>query len=478
MTIVNGVNKMAFENLSSKITKAFKHIQGKDKLSENNMESMLKEVRLALLEADVNYQVVKGLLADIKEEAIGQKVYTSVEPGQMVVKIVHDKLVELLGSEDTELHLNDKGLSTIMMVGLQGGGKTTSVAKIANLLSKKQGKKVLLVACDLVRPAAIDQLKTLGEQCGLEVFEKGINVKAVDLVNEAKSYAIKNGFDVMIVDTAGRLHVDEALMNELSDIKKAISPNEILLVVDAMSGQDIIHVAKSFHELLSVTGLVVTKMDGDSRGGSVLSVKSITSVPVKFIGEGEKITDMDIFHPERLADRILGMGDVLTLVEKAQENFDEEASMKLMEKMMNGTFDLDDMLAQMKMVKKMGPLSGVMKMLPGMSALPQLNQIDDAKSEESMKMTEAIILSMTKKERKDPSILRSSHKNRIAKGSGTTVNDVNRLVNSFTKQKQMMSSLTRMMSSGNMPNMNALTNPKAQKMSKGQVPSFMKGKRW
>lgn len=467
---------MAFENLSSKITKAFKHIQGKDRLSENNMESMLKEVRLALLEADVNYQVVKNLLAQIKEEAIGQKVYTSVEPGQMVVKIVHDKLVELLGSEDTELHLKEKGLSTIMMVGLQGGGKTTSVAKIANLLSKKQNKKVLLVACDLVRPAAIDQLKTLGAQCELEVFEKGANIKAVDLVKEAKDYATKNDFDVMIVDTAGRLHIDEALMEELSQIKKVITPDEILLVVDAMSGQDIINVAKSFHELLSVTGLVVTKMDGDSRGGSVLSVKSITSVPVKFIGEGEKITDMDVFHPDRLANRILGMGDVLTLVEKAQENFDEEEGMKIMEKVMSGTFDLDDMLKQMKMMKKMGPLSGIMKMIPGMNAMPQLDQLDDAKSDEAMKRTEAIILSMTKKERKDPSILRSSHKNRIAKGSGTSVNEVNRLINGFMKQKQMMGSIARMASSGNVPNMDALN--KAQKMSKGQVPSFMKGKRW
>ncbi|MBE6114358.1 MAG: signal recognition particle protein [Erysipelotrichaceae bacterium] len=472
---------MAFENLGNKITKAFKHIQGKDKLSENNMESMLKEIRLALLEADVNYSVVKKLLAEIKEEAIGQQVYTAVEPGQMVVKIVHDKLVDLLGSGDTSLNIKTNGLTTIMMVGLQGGGKTTSVAKIANLLTK-QGKKVLMVACDLIRPAAIDQLKTLGKQCEIEVFERGVSLSAVELVKQAKQYALANQFDVMIVDTAGRLHIDEALMEELSQIKKTITPDEILLVVDAMSGQDIIHVAKSFHELLSVTGLVVTKMDGDSRGGSVLSVKSITSVPVKFIGEGEKISDMSIFYPERLADRILGMGDVLTLVEKAQENMDEEESMKLMQKMMNGTFDLEDMLKQMKMMKKLGPLSGIMKMIPGMSAFSQLEQLDDDKTDKTMKRTEAIILSMTKKERKDPSILRASHKNRIAKGSGTSVNEVNQVINNFKKQKEMMTMLTRMSQGGgmpSMPDMSALQNPKKQqKMSKGQIPSFMRGKRW
>ncbi|MBR3839794.1 MAG: signal recognition particle protein [Erysipelotrichales bacterium] len=469
---------MAFESLSNKLSQALRHIRGKDKLSENNMESMLKEVRMALLEADVNYQVVKKLIADIKEEAIGQKVMTSLEPDQMVVKVVHDKLVELLGSDQTSLNLKQNGLSTIMMVGLQGGGKTTSVAKIANLLKTKQNKKVLLVACDLIRPAAIDQLKTLGESIDVEVFEKGVSISAEELVKQAKSYAHNNNFDVMIIDTAGRLHVDEPLMNELSAIKRIVSPEEILLVVDAMSGQDIINVAQSFHDLLAVTGLVVTKMDGDSRGGAVLSVKSLTDVPVKFVGEGEKVSDMDVFYPERLADRILGMGDIMTLVEKAEQTFDPDESQKIMEKMMNGTFDLDDMLKQMKLMKKMGPLSGVMKLIPGMSQIPGMNQIDDAQADNSMKMTEAIINSMTKRERKDPSILRNSHKQRIAKGSGTTVNDVNRLVNSFKKQKEMMGAMSRMAASGTMPNLDPKALERAQKMSKGQIPSFMRGRRF
>ena len=469
---------MAFESLSNKLSQALRHIRGKDKLSENNMESMLKEVRMALLEADVNYQVVKKLIADIKEEAIGQKVMTSLEPDQMVVKVVHDKLVELLGSDQTSLNLKQNGLSTIMMVGLQGGGKTTSVAKIANLLKTKQNKKVLLVACDLIRPAAIDQLKTLGESIDVEVFEKGVSISAEELVKQAKSYAHNNNFDVMIIDTAGRLHVYEPLMNELSAIKRIVSPEEILLVVDAMSGQDIINVAQSFHDLLAVTGLVVTKMDGDSRGGAVLSVKSLTDVPVKFVGEGEKVSDMDVFYPERLADRILGMGDIMTLVEKAEQTFDPDESQKIMEKMMNGTFDLDDMLKQMKLMKKMGPLSGVMKLIPGMSQIPGMNQIDDAQADNSMKMTEAIINSMTKRERKDPSILRNSHKQRIAKGSGTTVNDVNRLVNSFKKQKEMMGAMSRMAASGTMPNLDPKALERAQKMSKGQIPSFMRGRRF
>lgn len=469
---------MAFESLSNKLSQALRHIRGKDKLSENNMESMLKEVRMALLEADVNYQVVKKLIAEIKEESIGERVMTSLEPDHMVVKIVHEKLVELLGSDETGLKLKEQGLSTIMMVGLQGGGKTTSVAKIANLLKNKQNKKVLLVACDLIRPAAIDQLKTLGKSIDIEVFEKGVNVKAEDLVKEAQTYARSNGFDVMIIDTAGRLHIDEALMTELSSIKKIVNPDEILLVVDAMSGQDIINVAQSFHDLLNVSGLVVTKMDGDSRGGAVLSVKSLTNVPVKFVGEGEKVSDMDIFYPSRLADRILGMGDIMTLVEKAEETFDPAESEKIMEKMMNGTFDLDDMLTQMKLMKKMGPLSGIMKMIPGMSQIPQMSQIDDAQADDSMRVTEAIINSMTKKERKDPTVLRNSHKQRIAKGSGTTVNDVNRLINSFKKQKEMMQAISRMAASGTVPNLDPKAMQKNAKMSKGQIPSFMRGRRF
>lgn len=469
---------MAFESLGNKLSNALKHIQGKAKLSENNMESMLKEVRLALLEADVNYRVVKNLIEDISNEAQGQKVLSSLNPDQMVVKIVHEKIVELLGSEETALVLPSSGLGTIMMVGLQGGGKTTSAAKIANLLKNKQAKKVLLVACDLVRPAAIEQLKTLGNSIEVEVFEKGCDIKATDLVKQAKDYAKNNGFDVMLVDTAGRLHIDDTLMNELKSVKEIIKPDEILLVVDAMSGQDVINVAQSFNELLNVTGLVVTKMDGDSRGGAVLSVKAVTNVPVKFIGEGEKIKDMDIFYPNRLADRILGMGDVMTLVEKASENIDEEESAKLMEKMISGTFDLDDMLKQMRSIRKMGPLSGLLKMIPGMNQLANMPQLDDATTDEQMKKTEAIIQSMTKKERKNPEKLRSSMKNRIARGSGTSVNDVNKLINNFSKQKKSMEMISRMAKGGSMPNLDNLQNPKAVKMSKGQIPNFMKGKRW
>ncbi len=469
---------MAFESLSQKLTNAFRHIQGKAKLSETNMEHMLKEVRLALLEADVNYKVVKQLIEDIKEEAIGEKVLNALNPDQMVVKVVHDKLVALLGAEESALTLADHGLSTIMMVGLQGGGKTTSTAKIANILNKKNAKKVLLVACDTYRPAAIEQLQTLGRQIQVEVFERGVHVPVVEIVKEARSYALANQFDVMMVDTAGRLHVDEALMQELRELKSFLKPNEILLVVDAMSGQDIIHVADSFHQALSITGLVITKLDGDARGGSVLSVRSVTGVPVKFTGQGEKIEDMDIFYPERMADRILGMGDVMTLIEKAQENIDEDQAQKLMEKMMNGSFDLNDMLMQMKQLKKMGPLSGIMKMIPGMNQLAQMPQMDDGKTEDSMKRTEAIILSMTKKERKDPSVLRSSSKNRIAKGSGTTVTEVNRLISQFSKTKEAMQMMSQMAKSGKMPNLDPNMNKKMNQISKGQIPNFMKGKRW
>lgn len=469
---------MAFESLSQKLTSAFKHIQGKSKLSEANMENMLKEVRLALLEADVNFRVVKQLIEEIKEEATGEKVLSALNPDQMVVKVVHDKLVSLLGDQEASLRLAGHGLSSIMMVGLQGGGKTTSTAKIAHLLKTKQNKKVLLVACDIIRPAAIEQLKTLGRQIDVEVFERGTDVAVLDIVKEAKNYALSNHFDIMIIDTAGRLHVDDVLMNELKSIKSIVKPEEILLVVDAMSGQDIIHVATSFHEALQVSGLVVTKMDGDSRGGSVLSVRKMTSVPVKFVGQGEKIDDLDIFYPERMADRILGMGDVMTLVEKAQANIDEEAAEKAMQKMLDGTFDLNDMLNQMRQIKKMGPLSGLMKLIPGMNQLSAaMPQMDDEKTESAMKQSEAIILSMTKKERKDPSILRSSSKRRIAQGSGTTVADVNRLLSQFNKSKEAMKIMANMGKSGKMPNVDFMQGNKKQAMSRGQVPNFMKGKR-
>ncbi|MGN1399437.1 MAG: signal recognition particle protein, partial [Erysipelotrichaceae bacterium] len=353
--------------------------------------------------------------------------------------IVRDEIIELLGDGESSLNYASNGLTVVMMVGLQGTGKTTSAAKIANLIAKKQARKPLLIAADLVRPAAVEQLKTLAQQCQIEAYSLDNNTKATKTVSEGLKYAKENSFDTVIIDTAGRLHVDKQLMNELVEIKKIAKPNDILLTVDALTGQDIVNVAKEFDNYLSISGLVVTKFDGDSRGGGVLSVKAVTNVPVKFVGTGEKIEDIDIFYPDRMASRILGMGDLETLVEKAQEQFDQELAQRAMENMMNGTFSLDDMLVQMKQLKKLGPLSGVMKMIPGMNQFA--GQLDGMDTEAMMKKQQAIIQSMTPYERKHPETLRSSHKNRIAKGSGTTVNDVNKLINSFERSKKLMASM-------------------------------------
>ncbi len=430
---------MAFESLSNRLTASFKHIVGKDRLSDKNMDQMLKEIRQALLEADVNYSVVKNFINDVHQKMLGVQVSQNLNPSEMVYKIVRDEIIELLGDETSSLNYANNGLTVVMMVGLQGTGKTTTAAKIANLIKQKQSRKPLLIAADLIRPAAIEQLRILADQCQVDMFALENNNKATKTVSEGLMYASANGFDTVIIDTAGRLHVDKQLMNELVEIKKIAKPNDILLTVDALTGQDIVNAAKEFDKYLSVTGLVVTKFDGDSRGGGVLSVKAVTNVPVKFVTTGEKIDDIDIFYPDRMASRILGMGDLETLVEKAQEQFDQQLAQKAMENLMNGTFSLDDMLVQMKQLKKLGPLSSVMKMIPGMNQFA--GQLDGMDTEAMMKKQQAIIQSMTPYERKHPETLRSSHKNRIAKGSGTTVNDVNKLINSFERSRKLMSSM-------------------------------------
>ena len=437
---------MGFDTLQEKLTKTFRNLQGKGKLTEKNMEDTLQEIRTALLEADVNYGVVKEFLSRIKEASLGQDVLNSVDPGQLVVKIVNDELVKLLGDGDNSLNYQSTGITTIMVVGLQGTGKTTHIAKIANLIKNKQKRNPMIIAADNIRMAAVEQLDTLGKEIGVEVFKADLANKAVDIVKMGMDYAEKHGYDTVLIDTAGRLHIDEELMNELKDIKTLVNPNEILLTVDALTGQDIVNVARTFHELLQVTGLIVTKFDGDSKGGGVLSVKSITGVPIKFTGVGEKVEDLEIFYPERLAQRILGMGDVVSFVEKAQEKVDMDQAERVAKRMLSGKFTMDDLLSQIEATQKMGPLGSLMKMIPGMNDLS--NQIDDIDAERQIKRIKAIIQSMTIEEREDPSILRNSHKRRIASGSGTTVNDVNKLVNQYEKMKKVMKQLSSIRGGG------------------------------
>ena len=462
---------MAFDSLSERLNGALRNISGKGKLTDKNMEDMLKEIRLALLEADVNYKVVKDFLVRVKEKSLGEEVIKSVDPGQMVVKIVHDEIVELLGSNEAKLNFKDSGISVIMLVGLQGTGKTTSIAKIANIAKNKLNRNAMLIAADVIRPAAIEQLQTLGKAIDVEVFSQGVETSALDTVKNGLAYAKQKGYDTVFIDTAGRLHIDEALMQELKDIEAYAMPDEILLTVDAMTGQDIVTVAKSFNESLNITGLVVTKFDGDSRGGGVLSVKAITNVPIKFVGQGEKIEDMDIFYPDRMADRILGMGDIVSLVEKAQEKMDLEASEKAAKRMMEGQFTLEDMLVQFEQIQKMGPLSGIMKMIPGINQYA--NMISDEDSEKQMKRTKAIIQSMTPYERSHPETLRSSMKRRLANGSGTTVNDVNKLLNQFDKMKTMMNAMASLNKKGKMNEeyLNNMMN-RASKQAKNQKPKY------
>lgn len=431
---------MAFESLTEKLNRALKNITGKGKLTESNMDEMLKEVRMSLLEADVNYKVVKDFIANIKEKAAGQKVLDALNPGQMVVKIVRDELQELLGQEDAQIHYNEKGITSIMMSGLQGTGKTTASAKIARFLKNKQKKKVLLAACDVVRPAAIEQLQTLGNSIDVEVFSLGADVPAVENAKKADEYARENGFDVVIYDTAGRLHIDEELMNELREMKSLIHPQEILLTVDAMTGQDIVTVAREFNDQLDITGLVVTKMDGDARGGGLLSVRSITNVPVLFVSNGEKVDDLEEFHPDRMADRILGMGDILTLVEQATDKMDAEKAAYSAERMMSGQFNFNDLLDQYEQMNKLGSFQNILKMVPGLSKMAP--QVDDEKVEREMKRMKAMINSMTPYEREHPEILKASRKSRIAKGAGVKNSDVNKLLTQLDQMKKMSSMLS------------------------------------
>ncbi len=439
---------MAFESLSERLQQTLKKIKGESKLTEQNMDDALREIRLALLEADVNFKVVKSFVQSVKEQALGADVLSQLSPGQMVVKIVHDELVKVLGGSVSELNLDHKP-TIIMMVGLQGTGKTTHVGKIAKFIKEKKGKNPLLVACDIYRPAAIEQLQTIGQQLGIPVYSEGQN-NPVDIANHAVAYAKEHGHDVIFVDTAGRLHIDDALMDELDAIQASIKPQEILLVVDAMTGQDIVNVAEAFNQKLALTGAVLTKLDGDARGGGALSIASITGVPIKFVGTGEKMDNLDVFYPDRMADRILGMGDVLSLIEKASDVIDEKKAQKLADRMMSGQFDFNDMLEQMRQVKKLGSFSGILKMLPGMGNLTkQLNQIKDEDANEKLKVTEAIILSMTKEERKNPNLLKAARKQRIASGSGRTIQEVNLVLKQYEQNKQMMT----MMASGQMPGM-------------------------
>ncbi len=439
---------MAFESLSEKLSSIFKKIRGQARLTESNMDDMLKEIRIALLEADVNFKVVKEFTTKIKEKAIGQEVLAKLNPGQMLVKIVHDELVELLGSEDSEIHYAKTRPTIIMMVGLQGSGKTTSTGKLAYLMKNKLKKKVLLAAGDVYRPAAIDQLAQIAQTVGVDLVNLGTKVSPVEISKKAKEKAFNEHYDVLIIDTAGRLQIDEQLMDELNNIKAAVQPDEILLLVDAMAGQDAVNVANAFNDKLSLTGVIMSKLDGDARGGAALSIRHMTGVPIKFSGVGEKVSDLDIFHPDRMADRILGMGDVMTLVEKAQEELDEKEAKKSMNKMMSGKFDLEDMLDQMRKVQKMGSLGGLIKLIPGM---PKITPEQQAAAEKEMRNFEVIINSMTPEERHNPALFKYSRKVRVANGCGKTLADVNKVLKKYDQMKEMMKQMEGYRKSGKMP---------------------------
>lgn len=429
-----------FESLGDRLQNALHKIKGYGKITEDNISDMMREIRLALLEADVNYQVVKEFTNSVKEKALGEEVQKSIKPGDLFVKIVKDELTELLGGESASLNVSGNP-AILMLVGLQGSGKTTTIGKLANFLRKKHSKKPLLVACDVYRPAAIEQLKQLGRQLGIEVYEEG-KKDPVEISKNACFYAKENGYDYVLIDTAGRLHIDEELMEELQNINTEVHPQEILLVIDSMMGQDAINVIQGFHDSLSLTGVILTKLDGDTRGGVALSVRHLTNVPIKFIGVSEKLDGLDSFDPERMAGRILGMGDIISLVEKATEVIDEEEAMSAAKKMQSGKFDLEDFLKQMKQIKKLGPLENLIKMLPGAKKMGLNNINIDPKQ---IAHVEAIILSMTPKERRNPDIIKASRKTRIAKGCGLSVQEVNKLLMQFEQMKKMM----KQMSSGN-----------------------------
>ncbi|MEE6448967.1 signal recognition particle protein [Gottfriedia acidiceleris] len=427
---------MAFEGLADRLQKTLQKVRGKGKVSESDVKEMMREVRLALLEADVNFKVVKDFVKRVSERAVGQEVLQSLTPGQQVVKVVQEELTALMGGEQSKIAVSNRPPTVIMMVGLQGAGKTTTTGKLANLLRKKYNRKPLLVAADIYRPAAIKQLQTLGKQLDLPVFTLGDQVSPVEIAKQAIQHAKDEHHDYVLIDTAGRLHIDEGLMEELSQIKELSKPEEIFLVVDAMTGQDAVNVAQSFNDQLGLTGVVLTKLDGDTRGGAALSIRAVTNTPIKFVGLGEKLDAIEPFHPERMASRILGMGDVLTLIEKAQENVDQEKAKEMEQKLRNASFTLDDFLDQLSQVKKMGPLGDILKMMPGANKIKGLNdlQIDD----KQIAHVEAIIQSMTKQEKLTPDIINSSRRKRIARGSGRPVQEINRLLKQFEEMKKMM----------------------------------------
>ncbi|CAH0258042.1 signal recognition particle protein [Peribacillus simplex] len=433
---------MAFEGLADRLQSTMQKIRGKGKVNEADVKEMMREVRLALLEADVNFKVVKDFVKRVSERSVGQEVLKSLTPGQQVIKVVKEELTELMGGEQSKIAVASKPPTVIMMVGLQGAGKTTTTGKLANLLRKKYNRKPLLVAADIYRPAAIKQLETLGKQLSMPVFSLGDQVSPVEIAKQAIEKAKEEHHDYVLIDTAGRLHVDENLMGELKDIKELTKPDEIFLVVDAMTGQDAVNVAQSFNEQLGLTGAVLTKLDGDTRGGAALSIRSVTNTPIKFVGMGEKLDALEAFHPERMASRILGMGDVLTLIEKAQANVDEEKAKELEKKMRTATFTFDDFLDQLGQVRNMGPLDDILKMIPGANKMKGMDnlQID----EKQIGHVEAIIRSMTTHEKEHPETMNASRKKRIAKGSGRSIQEVNRLLKQFEEMKKMMKQVTNM----------------------------------
>ena len=435
---------MAFESLSDKLQNVFKNLRGKGRLTEADVKAALKEVKMALLEADVSFRVVKQFISAVQERAVGQDVMNSLTPGQMVIKIVNEELVKLMGSETTEIHLKPANeITVIMMAGLQGAGKTTTTAKIAGKL-KAKGRKPLLAACDVYRPAAIKQLQINGEKQGVPVFSMGENHKPADIAKAAVEHASKNDQNVVILDTAGRLHIDEDMMNELVEIKKAVEVHQTILVVDAMTGQDAVNVAGMFNDKIGIDGVILTKLDGDTRGGAALSIRSVTGKPILYIGMGEKLSDLEQFYPDRMASRILGMGDILSLIEKAESQVDEEKAKELSQKLRKAEFDYNDFLDQMNQIKKMGGMSSIMNMMPGMGQMKDV-EVD----EKAMDRVEAIILSMTDKERTNPDLMKNaSRKQRVARGAGVDISEVNRIVKQFDQMKKMMKQLPGMMGGG------------------------------
>lgn len=445
---------MAFENLSNKLQDVFKQLRGKGKLTEADVKTAMREVKIAFLEADVNFKIVKNFIKTVTERAVGTEVLEGLNPGQQVIKIVNEELIALMGTTQSQLTFAKRPPTVYMMVGLQGAGKTTSSGKLAGQL-RKQGRNPLLVACDVYRPAAIKQLQVVGKNYNIPVFEMGDKLSPVEISKKALEYAAENRNDVILIDTAGRLHINEELMQELQDIKEVVKPQEILLVVDAMTGQDAVTVAESFDSQLGIDGIIMTKLDGDARGGAALSVRSVTNKPIKYIGMGEKMEDLEPFYPDRMASRILGMGDVLTLIDKVQQNIDEQEAKEMQKKMLSNEFTLEDFLSQMQQIKKMGPLKDLMGMIPGMNKFnldEALNGVDPSKE---MAKTEAIIQSMTREERLNPSILNGPRKKRIANGSGRSIAEVNRLLKQFEEMKKMMKQMNNM-----------------QKGKKGKLPFF------